>query len=139
MPATSKTICIGSAYWRRNARHRDSVLPSANFLGPNRSARDATSAELRPRCPSTCSACRTRSALSACHTVPPTSGTGAGDGRLGRSAHAAPARVTTFVPAFPATIPVMSSRAPTTARLPVFWAKRTAASTLGPMDPAGNS
>ena len=48
-------------------------------------------------------------------------------------------RVTTLVPAFPATIPAMSASEPIAARLPVFVVKRVAASTLGPMDPAANS
>jgi hypothetical protein len=48
-------------------------------------------------------------------------------------------RMTTFVPAVPATIPAMSASEPIAARLPVLAAKRAAASTLGPMDPAGNS
>ena len=39
---------------------------------------------------------------------------------------------TTLVPAFPATIPVMSASEPIAERLPVFAAKRDAASTLGP-------
>ena len=47
--------------------------------------------------------------------------------------------MTTFVPAFPATIPAMSASEPIAARLPVFVVKRAAASTFGPMDPAANS
>jgi len=46
---------------------------------------------------------------------------------------------TTLVPAVPATIPAMSASEPIAARLPVLAAKRTAASTLGPMDPAAKS
>jgi hypothetical protein len=49
-----------------------------------------------------------------------------------------PDRMITFVPARPATIPGMSASAPMAARLPVLVANRTAASTLGPMDPLVN-
>ena len=45
----------------------------------------------------------------------------------------------TLVPAVPATIPAMSASEPIAARLPVLAAKRAAASTLGPMDPAAKS
>ena len=69
-PATSRTICIKSAYWRRNTRHRGSAVPISNLFKPNRSAREATSAELRPYCSSTFSARKTPSALSVCHTCP---------------------------------------------------------------------
>ena len=62
-PATSRTICIGSAYWRMNTCQRDSALPASNLFGPNRWVRACTSAELRPCRSSTCSAWRTRSAL----------------------------------------------------------------------------
>ena len=34
MPAMSRTICIGSRYWRRNACQRGSLAASANLLGP---------------------------------------------------------------------------------------------------------
>ena len=37
-----------AAYWRRNARQRGSAAAVANLSGPNRSARDATSAEVSP-------------------------------------------------------------------------------------------
>jgi hypothetical protein len=47
-----------------NTCERGSALPAASSLGPNRWARAAASAELRPRCPSTPSECRTWSALS---------------------------------------------------------------------------
>src|ERR1700760_4502243 len=68
-PATSKTICIGSEYWRMNARQRGSALPAASVLAPNRSARDAASAELRPCCGSAPSARSASSALSVCHAA----------------------------------------------------------------------
>ena len=51
-----------------NARHLGSAVPVSNVLGPNRPARDAASAELRPCGPSTSSACSTWSARSVCHT-----------------------------------------------------------------------
>jgi len=50
----------------------------------------------------------------------------------------APFYATTFVPASPATIAVMSSSEPMAARLPVFPAKRAAALTFGPMEPGAN-
>jgi len=59
IPAASSTSCIGSAYWRPNARQRDSARPAANSFGPNRPARAAASDELRPRRPSTPSDRRT--------------------------------------------------------------------------------
>ena len=43
------------------------------------------------------------------------------------------------VPASPATISAMSSSAPMVALLPVFSTKVQAASTLGPIEPAGKS
>jgi len=46
----------------------------ANSFGPNRAARAAASAELRPRCPSTPSECRTWSAPSVCHASSPSAG-----------------------------------------------------------------
>src|SRR6185312_1571375 len=69
MPTTSKTICMGSVYWRVNARQRGSALPAASVLGPNRPARDAASAELRPCRGSASSARSTSSALSVCHAA----------------------------------------------------------------------
>ncbi len=48
MPATRRTICIGSAYWRRNARRRGSGCCSANRLAPNFVRRAVTSAAARP-------------------------------------------------------------------------------------------
>jgi hypothetical protein len=47
-------------------------------------------------------------------------------------------RVTTFVPAVPATIPAMSASEPIAARLPVLAVNRAAAKTFGPIDPAAN-
>src|SRR6266480_2937402 len=58
---------MGSEYWRMNARQRGSALPAASVLGPNRSARAAASAELRPCRGSASSARSTSSALSVCH------------------------------------------------------------------------
>ena len=79
-PAASRTICIRSVYWRRNARQRGSAVPASNLFGPNRSARKATSAELRPECSSTFSTCRTPLALSVCHTGAPSPGARPGAG-----------------------------------------------------------
>jgi hypothetical protein len=50
-PAAS-TICMGSAHWRLNVRHRGSALPARAYWVPNCCARAAASAELSPRCPS---------------------------------------------------------------------------------------
>src|SRR5215469_6137473 len=52
-----------------NARQRGSALPAASVLGPNLSARDAASAELRPCTGSASSARSTSSALSVCHAA----------------------------------------------------------------------
>src|SRR6478672_13479019 len=60
---------MGSEYWRMNARQRGSALPAASALGPNRPARDAASAELRPCRGSASSARSTSSALSVCHAT----------------------------------------------------------------------
>src|ERR1700759_2067972 len=79
-PAPSRTSCIRSAYWRTNARHRGSVLPASNALSPNRSARAAASAEVRPCCPSTCSACSTWSVRSVCQIGPSSPGASADTG-----------------------------------------------------------
>src|SRR5512142_1457998 len=57
-----------------NARQRGSALPAASVLGPNRSARDAASAELRPCRGSASWARSTSSAPSVCHAA---SGAGA--------------------------------------------------------------
>ena len=43
-PAASRTICIGSAYWRRNACQRGSLGGSANLFGPYLARRASTSA-----------------------------------------------------------------------------------------------
>ena len=85
MPAASSTICIGSRYWRRNACQRGSALAAASLFGPNRRARAAASAELRPRCASAPSERRTSSALSVCHASSP-----AAEGRPDPSVSAAP-------------------------------------------------
>src|SRR5829696_3676977 len=53
MPATSSTICIGSWYWRSNARQRGSAFASANLFGPYFWSRDAASAAESPRAGST--------------------------------------------------------------------------------------
>src|SRR5712671_3515326 len=53
-----------------NARHRGSAFPVSNLFGPNRWAREAASAELRPTWSSTFSSWRTRSVLSVCHAGP---------------------------------------------------------------------
>src|SRR5262245_13623401 len=53
-----------------NACQRDSAFPESNLFGPNCWVRASTSAELRPSCALTCSAWRTRSALSACQARP---------------------------------------------------------------------
>src|SRR3954464_3986939 len=47
-PATSKTICIASAYCRTKARQRGSAFASANLFAPYCSSRAAASAALRP-------------------------------------------------------------------------------------------
>ena len=52
-PATSRTICIGSPYWRTKARQRGSFGASANLLSPNSPWRLSTSAAARPRSAST--------------------------------------------------------------------------------------
>ena len=71
MPAASSTICIGSRYWRKNARQRGSASPAASLFGPHRRARAAASAVLRPRCPSAPSERRTWPAPSVCHASSP--------------------------------------------------------------------
>ena len=48
MPATSRTICIGSAYWRRNTLRRDSRGASANLFDPYFARRDWTSVAESP-------------------------------------------------------------------------------------------
>ena len=62
------------------ARHPGSAFPVSNVLGPNRSARDAASAELRPCGPSTFSASSTWSARGVCHTGASSPGARAGTG-----------------------------------------------------------
>ena len=48
MPATSRTICIGSAYWRANCCQRDAFLASAKVFGPYFARRASASAVVRP-------------------------------------------------------------------------------------------
>ena len=48
MPAASRTICIGSLYWRTKACQRGSLAPSANLFGPYLARRVSTSAVVRP-------------------------------------------------------------------------------------------
>ena len=67
IPATSRTICIGSRYWRTNARQRGSGVASANLFGPWRSRRAAASAAVSPCAGSTSSAAATSSAGRANH------------------------------------------------------------------------
>src|SRR5215831_17123277 len=52
-PATSRTICIGSRYCRRKARHFGSALPAVSLLGPKRDSLAAASASVSPRAGST--------------------------------------------------------------------------------------
>src|SRR5690242_12873233 len=80
LKSVSRTSCIRSAYWRTNARHRGSALPASNVLSPIRSVRAAASAEVRPCCPSTCSACSTWSVRSVCQTGPSSPGASADTG-----------------------------------------------------------
>ena len=47
-PATRRTICIGSRYWRRKARHFGSALAAESSLRPCSSLRAATSSTVRP-------------------------------------------------------------------------------------------
>ncbi len=77
MPATSRTICIGSRYWRTNARHRGSVAAATNAFAPYFSRRPAASAAASPACVSTPSAWATTSLSSANHCL---SSRGAGAG-----------------------------------------------------------
>ena len=58
-PATSRTICIGSAYCRRNARHRGSAFAVVELVRAEPLRPRAASAELRPAARSTASACST--------------------------------------------------------------------------------
>src|SRR4051794_1902641 len=55
IPATRRTICIGSSYWRTNARQRGSVAVTVNLFGPYCARRAAASALARPRTASTSS------------------------------------------------------------------------------------
>ncbi len=59
IPATSSTICIGSRYWRTNARQRGSDAASANLFGPYFARRLSTSAAVRPAAGSTPNAAAT--------------------------------------------------------------------------------
>ena len=67
MPATSSTICIGSLYWRRNARRRGSFSASANLLDPNFARRASTSASDRPFAASTPWAASASASAIPCH------------------------------------------------------------------------
>ena len=79
MPATSRTICIGSAYWRRNARHRGSRFPSANLFGPNCAARFVASAVVSPASAVTPCCASASSTESVCHAGPVAGASGVGD------------------------------------------------------------
>ncbi len=52
-PATSSTICIGSAYWRANICHLDAFFAWAKVLVPYCARRESASAEVRPAVGST--------------------------------------------------------------------------------------
>src|SRR5829696_6250052 len=67
-PATSRTICIGSWYWRRKACQRDSVFASSKRLGPWRSRRSAASVLVSPSSGSTWSSWTVPSRVSTCQT-----------------------------------------------------------------------
>ena len=60
--APTRTSCIRSRYWRRNARHAGSLASSASLLGPYCCRRWVTAAELRPTAGSTSSRRHTSSA-----------------------------------------------------------------------------
>ncbi len=70
MPATSRTICIGSAYWRRKARQRGSFFPSANLFAPKAWSLLAASAVVRPASAVTPCAVSASSTVSVCHAGP---------------------------------------------------------------------
>src|SRR6478672_2621260 len=78
MPATSRTICIGSRYWRTNARQRGSPSVATNAFGPYCSSRFAASSEARPACVSTPSSPATSSPLNANHCLSSFAAWGAG-------------------------------------------------------------
>ncbi len=67
--ATTRTICIGSVYWRRNLVQPDSFFGSANLLGPNFARRVSTSAALSPGAGSTPWAAIASGTDSVCHAV----------------------------------------------------------------------
>src|SRR3954471_9948530 len=67
-PAASRTICIGSWYWRRNACQRDSAFASVNLFGPWRARRSAASALVRPLSGSTPRSRTAPSSESTCQT-----------------------------------------------------------------------
>ena len=77
IPATSRTICIGSRYWRTNACQRGSVSAATKALAPYFSSRVDASAGASPACASTPSAWATTSLGSANHCL---SSCGAGAG-----------------------------------------------------------
>src|SRR4051794_15462998 len=67
--AASRTSCIESRYWRRNARQRGSGRASTNRFGPISASRRSASAPARPTWTSTSSSRVASSAGSACHLV----------------------------------------------------------------------
>src|SRR6478752_7463578 len=69
IPATSRTTCIGSRYWRTNARQRGSVSAATKAFGPYFSSRVPTSAGESPACSSTPSSWATASPASANHCL----------------------------------------------------------------------
>src|SRR6185369_11603330 len=65
----SRTICIGSRYWRTNARQRGSVSAATKAFGPYVSSRVPASAGESPACASTPSSAATASPSSANHCL----------------------------------------------------------------------
>ena len=61
IPATSRTICIGSSYWRTKARQRGSVAATVKRFGPYSSNRAAATSAARPATASTSSSLATSS------------------------------------------------------------------------------
>ena len=70
IPATSRTICIGSWYWCRKARQPGSFCSAVNAFGPYFFRRLSASARLSPVAASTSCSRRASSILSVCHTGP---------------------------------------------------------------------
>ena len=75
MPAASRTICIGSLYWRAKACQRGSFAASAKRFGPNLARRASTSDAARPDSAFTPWPSRAASTVRACQA---TSGVAAG-------------------------------------------------------------